>query len=78
MINKATDIFAGVIFGGTNELKGERVNLNIVVWKVSISFLFNNKTGQLIGGTIGGGPGIGFGASVSLSNTGAFTQRNIT
>jgi hypothetical protein len=54
-LNVSYDIFGGVIFG---ELQGFTTNTNVVLGGLSLTFLFDPVTGELVGFTFGYGPQI--------------------
>ena len=63
-----SDAFLGIYRGGIENVRGGTVNLNVTLWGVSGTLMFNCS--GLVGGTLGIGPGIPFGASISGSYTG--------
>ena len=70
-LNISGDVFAGVIFGGAENVSGTTVNGNLSIGPLSISGFFNPSNGDLLGFTVGLGPSATVvGASTSISSTG--------
>ena len=56
-LNISADLFVGYIEGGPENVKGETFNTNITAGLWSITIFKDPKTGEIIGGTLGLGPG---------------------
>jgi hypothetical protein len=76
--NISSDLFAGAIKGDVNKFKGPSQNLNVIFAGWSFSLLFADKKNNLewIGFTIGAGPGIPYGLSISYGGTEAITFKD--
>jgi hypothetical protein len=71
-VNVSADVFVGYVEGGIGNVSGTTVNQNIGVGPLSITTFHDPKTGELIGGTIGLGPGatpVGYSASYAATKT---------
>jgi RHS repeat-associated protein len=72
-VNVSGDVFAGFIYGDITNVSGLTANINGVLGPLSVTIFTDPQTGQILGGTIGWGPGIPLGGSGTLSQTGTFT-----
>lgn len=77
-VNVSADAFVGYVEGDIGNVSGATVNQNFGVGPLSITTFHDPKTGDLIGGTIGLGPGATpVGYSVSYAVTGTLTLRDL-
>ena len=77
-VNISSDIFAGFVRGGTENIRGLTTNINIVAGPVSITLFGDPGSKEIVGGTIGFGPSATpIGASGTVSLTGTFTLRDV-
>lgn len=56
-VNVGADAFIGVVRGGFDSVQGQTANVNLAMGPISISAFFDPRTGSLVGGTVGVGPG---------------------
>lgn len=75
-LNVSGDIYGGIITGDIGNVSGETINVNGVLGPISLTF-FTDMNGNVVGGTIGYGPGIPVGGSLTYSNTGVLTLQKI-
>ncbi len=75
-LNVSSDVYAGFVTGNISNVSGQTLNINLVAGPVSVT-VFTDKNGNVIGGTVGLGPGVPAGASGTYSNTGVLTLQNI-
>ena len=71
-VNISADVFIGYIKGGIENVSGTTVNQNISVGPISISIFHNPTTGEIMGGTIGVGPGatpVGYSGAFDITGT---------
>jgi len=77
-LNISADRFVGYIKGGPENVKGETFNTNITIERLSITIFKDPKTGEILGGTVGLGPGATrFGLSETYSITRTLTARDL-
>jgi len=80
-VNVSADIFLGFVKGGIENVRGLTTNFNVTIGPVSITAITNPKTGEFLGGTIGGGiPNLGvlpFGFSTTYGATGVITAKEV-
>ncbi|MFQ5804187.1 MAG: hypothetical protein ACE5JQ_14955, partial [Candidatus Methylomirabilales bacterium] len=82
-VNVSYDLFVGFIKGGIEDVKGETVNVNLVLGPpiplpISITMITDPKTGETIGWTFGYGPtATPVGVSGAYSVTRTFTLRDL-
>jgi len=72
-VNVSGDVFAGVVFGGIQNVQGTTFNVNFAYGPFSVTGIFDPQTGEWLGFTIGRGPNFFLfpQASETLSHTGA-------
>jgi hypothetical protein len=75
-LNISSDAYFGIIVGNINNISGRAINSNIVAGPVSLTII-TDTNGNVIGGTIGYGPGFPAGLSGTLNNTGVLTLQDI-
>ena len=76
-VNVSGDIYVGYIEGGIKNVSGMTTNVNLTLGPLSITIFIDPKTGKIIGGTGGIGPGATpIGASGTISQTDTKTVRN--
>jgi RHS repeat-associated protein len=75
-LNVSSDFYAGFVRGDLSNVAGQTLNMNFVGGPWSLS-LFWNQQGQLVGGTLGWGPGFPAGFSYSQSTTGIVPLQDI-
>ena len=75
-LNISGDIYAGFVAGDISNVSGPTLNINLIGGPVSVT-VFTDMNGNVIGGTVGLGPGIPIGASGTYSNTGVLTLQDI-
>jgi len=78
-VNVSADVFAGLIFGDVNTLRGLSTNTTLTVGPLTLTVLSDPTTGEIIGVTGGIGPPSPFpaGASISATPTAAITIRDV-
>jgi hypothetical protein len=71
-VNVSADCFAGIIFGGPEKITGDSVNLNVIAGPLSVTFLTDPSTHEILGFTVGVGPSAtAIGGSASFDVTAA-------
>ncbi len=75
-VNISADAFIGYVKGPMSNVSGETNNVNIAIGPISITGFFDTKSNELMGGTVGIGPGLPAGLSVTKSLTGTATVRD--
>ena len=75
-LNVSSDVYIGFARGDLGDVKGQTLNTNFVGGPLSLS-LFLDSSGQLVGATLGWGPGFPFGFSYSSSTTGILPVEDI-
>jgi hypothetical protein len=76
-VNISADVFVGYVKGGIENVKGTTMNQNISVGPISITIFHDQITGEIMGGTIGAGPGAtAVGYSGAYDTTGTATIRD--
>jgi RHS repeat-associated protein len=71
-VNISADVFVGYVKGGIENVKGQTINQNISVGPISITTFHDPTTGEIIGGTIGAGPGatlVGYSGAYDITGT---------
>ncbi len=77
-LNVSADAFIGVVTGDTSNVSGQTVNQNFGLGPVSLTIIHDPKTGKIIGGTLGVGPGATpLAYSIAYESTGIFTLRDL-
>lgn len=72
-LNVSADIFVGYVPGPVSNVSGETNNVNISIGPLSVTVFLDPKSNNVMGGTIGVGPGLPAGISVTKSMTGTAT-----
>jgi RHS repeat-associated protein len=77
-LNISADVFLGYVEGDITNVSGVTANENISAGPLSVSVFIDTKTGEVVGGTIGIGPGaLPAGISGTISKTGMLTLRDL-
>jgi RHS repeat-associated protein len=75
-VNISGDVYGGIITGDIKNVSGKTYNINVVGGPLSVT-IFTDAQGNVIGFTIGYGPGVPIGASGTQSITGVLTLQDI-
>jgi len=75
-LNVSGSVYGGYITGDLSNVSGRSNNINIVAGPFSVTII-SDTNGNVIGGTIGIGPGFPAGISGTVSNTGVITAQEI-
>lgn len=76
--NASADAFVGYVKGGIENVGGQTINQNIGIGPISITIFHHPTNGEVLGGTIGIGPGATpFGYSGAYESTGIYTLRDL-
>jgi len=75
-LNVSGDLYLGIITRDISNVSGQTININGVFGPISVT-IFTDMNGNVVGGTIGYGPGVPLGGSQTYSNTGVLTLRDI-
>jgi RHS repeat-associated protein len=76
-VNVSADAFVGTVSGPAENVSGKTVNVNVSAGPISTSTFIDPSSGEVVGGTIGAGPGLPAGVSGTGSATGAVTLRGL-
>jgi hypothetical protein len=77
-VNVSADVFMGYVKGDMSNVSGQTGNMNLSAGPFSLSVFVDPKTGEVLGGTLGVGPGATpVAASGTLSQTGTYTIRDL-